>query len=614
MKSISVVKYGLAVALSVIHLANFWVVFPSNILRGLHLAFVFALVYLRLAEKSTKAAGRVFNIVKAAVAVGACAYYAFNFYSLIERVTFPESIDQVIGILLIALVLDATSRTVGKGMGIVCAAFLAYMVLGRYLPGAVGHGGYGLPRMIGHLYLSSNGVFGSMIEISATYIAMFTLLGAFLEKSGASEAFINIALKATGRLQGGPALTAVIASCLFGTVSGSAVVNVIATGTFTIPLMKSIGVAPHVAGAVEAAASTGGQIMPPVMGAGAFIMSDITGVPYSTIVIRALIPALVYFFGVFMAVSLYVRRENIQALPEEQIPSWAKVRDGLYLLAPMVLVFIMIIMRYTPSKAAIVAIGVSAALIVLRMFSRPAHGVRQLADSLADGATGVSTVAMGLACAGLIIGVVTLTGLGAKFVSFVIAISNGMPLLALVFVAVACIILGMGLPTSAAYVITATLAVPALVEMGLPLFACHMFVFYFAVIAPITPPVAIAAYAGASIAHGDPNKTGWKAFAFALPAFLMPFMFVMNPLLLAEGSVGWILWALVSALLGATALSATTQGYFFGTVSLGERVVLGIAAVMLIDPGLVTDVIGLCVIAGMTTYRILKSRRREVTA
>jgi TRAP transporter 4TM/12TM fusion protein len=607
-------KYSIFVTgfvLSTIHIANILFIFPSNILRGAHLALVFTLVYLC----GLKGAGRLkcgFDIAKMIVAMVICFYYGFAYDTLIDNVTSPELHDMIFGIALVLILIDATVRTVGKGMGVVTIAFLFYLFVGKYLPGDIGHAGYSLARCIGHIFMSSNGIFGSMIQISATYIAMFTLVGAFLERCKASDAFINIALKAAGRMRGGPALTAVIASCLFGTVNGSAVVNVITTGTFTIPLMKSIGVAPHVAGAVEAAASTGGQLMPPVMGAGAFIMADITGVPYSEIIIKAAIPALIFFGGVFAGVYCYVRRENIPPVDPARIPSWGAVIRGSYLLLPMAVILGMILQNYSPMYSALAGIIVGAILIVSNDIRKPKAIIENLNMSLVEGSTNLASVAMGLACAGIIIGVITLTGLGSKFVTMVLYISQGMPLLALALVAIACLILGMGLPTSAAYVITATMAVPAMIKMGFPLIASHLFIFYFAVIAPVTPPVAIAAYAGAGIAGASPNATGWKAFAFALPAFLAPFMFVYNPLLLAEGNQFAIMWAFFTAMVGAFTLAASTQGYFFGKLSAVMRVALGGAALCLIDPGFITDMIGLAVILFVSVMRFLKNKRSSL--
>lgn len=595
------------VFLSLVHLVNIVYVIPSHILRSLHLGLLFIIVYMKFADdSSTKAI--IFSTIKGLLGFSICLYYGITFDELVMRAVAPTSLDLICGAILILLVIDASARTVGLGMAVVAICFIGYIFLGGYLPGELGHRGYSLSRIIGHLFITSNGIFGSMLQMSATYIAVFTILGAYLESCGASDAFINIALKSTGKLQGGPALAAVIASCLFGTVNGSAVVNVITTGTFTIPLMKGVGIAPHVAGAVEAAASTGGQLMPPVMGAGAFIMADITGIPYSQIIIHAAIPAIIYFLGVFFGVFLYIKRDNIPPVDPSKIPSTEAMLKGMHLLLPLLVVLVMILMKYSPMYSAFYGILTAIALVVLNTKNVYKFFVK-MRDSLYYGAIYLSSVAMGLACAGLIIGAITLTGLGSKFVMLVINISGGYPFIALVFVAVAVLILGMGLPTSAAYIITATMAIPALTEMGFDLLACHLFVFYFAVIAPVTPPVAIAAYAGAGIANADPTKTGFRAFLFALPAFLMPFMFMYNPLLLANGDPMVVTYSAFTAAIGAICLAGASQGYLFGRLNIIFRIILLIGALCLIKPGIYTDMAGLVIVIAIAIYfKVRKSQ------
>lgn len=603
----------IAMILSVIHILNIWMTFPSHFMRGIHLAFILVLIYLGTSFDRSKKAACVINIVELIVGAAGCAYYAIYYEDLAMRMNSLTTLDKVMGILLILIILDATRRTLGASMAIVTLVFLVYMFLGHYLPGALGHSKYSLGRMVSHMYIGSNGVFGTLLQMSCTYLALFTLLGAFLEACGASNAFINIALKITGRLQGGPALAAVIASCLFGMVNGSAVVNVVTTGTFTIPLMKSLGIAPHVAAAVEVAASTGGQLMPPVMGTGAFIMADMTGTPYSTIITKALIPALVYFIGIFAGVFFYVKRENVATVSPDTLPSTKSILREAYMLAPLLVVLVLILNNYSASFAAFWAIAVAFLLVFINNIKTPAKFIEGLTKSLVDGAFNLSSVATGLACAGIITGVVTLTGLGNKFVNLVIKISGGMPFLALILIAVACLILGMGLPTSAAYVITANMAVPALAEMGLPILACHLFVFYFAVIAPVTPPVAIAAYAGASIADCSATKAGYKSFIFAIPAFAMPFMFVYNPLLLGEGEPIRVVWAGITSIIGAIAIGACTQGYLASRLTIVERILLGAAAFAMIESSILTDAIGIGLILFVAIVSIIRKKRNKDT-
>ncbi|GHV44025.1 C4-dicarboxylate ABC transporter [Synergistales bacterium] len=596
----------LAMVLSIIHILNVWMTFPSHTMRGLHLAFIFSLIYLGKSFDTKKPIACGINLIELIVGAFCCMYYAINYENLAYRMNSLTSFDKLVGVLLILIIVDATRRTIGMSMAIVTSVFLLYLFYGYLLPGFLNHARYSLGRIVGHMYVGSNGIFGTLLQMSCTYLALFTLLGSFLDACGASNSFISIAMKLTGRLQGGPALAAVVASCLFGMINGSAVVNVVTTGTFTIPMMKELGIAAHVAAAVEAAASTGGQLMPPVMGTGAFIMADITGVPYSEVIVRAAIPALVYFIGVFSGVYFYVKRQNIPKIDPSVLPSGKTILQDTYLLIPMAVVLVLILRHYSPPYAAFWSVVVAVVLIFIRDIRVPKAVMANLGKSLVDGAINLSGVAIGLACAGIITGVVTLTGIGNKFVSLVIAISGGQPFLSLVLVAVACLILGMGLPTSAAYVITATMAVPAMMAMNLPVFACHLFVFYFAVIAPVTPPVAIAAYAGAGIAEASPNKAGIQSFIFALPAFLMPFMFVYNPLLLYQGDMIECLVAGITAIVGAVAIGACTQGYFTTHLNAVARLIVGASALLLIHPDNITDAIGIVGIAGVAVYNTFR--------
>jgi TRAP transporter 4TM/12TM fusion protein len=592
--------FVLAGLLAIFHIVNMWTVLPTSFSRGIHVGAVLLLAYARIGQNKNKLMN-AFTILKVAIGVYACVHYMFFFEAMYTNQT---TFDVVIGVLFVLVILDITFRSVGVGMGVVLAVFLIYVYVGRFMPGIFGHAGYSVSRTIYHLYVSPNGIFGAFIQISIAYIAMFSILGGFFEHCGASDSFIKLAMKVTGRMQGGPALAAVIASCLFGMVNGSAVVNVVTTGTLTIPLMKSLGIQPIVAGAVEAAASTGGQLMPPVMGAGAFIMADITGIPYSQIIIKALIPALVYFISVFFGVYFYVKRANIPRPDPNLIPSGPVILKGLYLLLPMFVVLVLILRDFSAGYSALMATFCATALILFREFKSPRVFAKNVWISLVEGSNSIVSIATALAAAGLIVGVVSLTGFGNRFVSLVITLSQGSSLLALIFVALACLILGMGLPTSAAYVLTATMAVPAMVQLKLPLIACHLFVFYFAVIAPVTPPVAIAAYAGAGIADASPSKTGLKAFVFTIPAFLVPFLFVYNPVLLAEGNGIDILIAGISAVAGSAVLAAGTQGYFFGKLGVVSRLILFIASLFMFVPGVASDLLGISavVIIGIISF------------
>ncbi len=607
----SIIVQLAAFILSFLHIINIWLVLPTHFMRGMHLAFIFMLVFLTKSH-ATEKLKKHFAYLELSIGVFACIYYIVFYETLSLKGSNLSNFDLVVGALLILILIDATIRTIGKGMAFVTLAFILYLFIGKYLPAGFGHAGYKMTRIVSHMFISPNGIFGSLLQISATYLALFTLLGAFLDRCGASDAFINIALKLTGKMQGGPAMAAVVASCLFGMINGSAVVNVVTTGTFTIPLMKSLGIASHIASAVEAAASTGGQLMPPIMGAGAFIMSDITGISYSEVVIKALIPALVFFIGVFGGVFFYVKRENIPPIDSKLLPSNERIIKDSYMLIPMVVVFVLILMRFSAVYSALLAIGTATFLIALQNRKKLSTFINTVFQSMTEGALNLSGVATGLACAGIITGVVTLTGLGNKFVALILQISSGNPLLSLVMVAFACLILGMGLPTSAAYVITATMAVPAMIQMGFPLFASHLFVFYFAVIAPVTPPVAIAAYAAAGIADSNPTTTGVQSFIFAIPAFMMPFMFIYNPLLLGEGSLALVLWAAFTAIVGAIALAAANQSYCFIKINILSRTLLTASAFSLILPGNFSDIIGITGTALVVLKSYMEYKKSQV--
>ena len=600
---------ALALILALLHIANIIFMFQSHVILGLHLGFILILIFLGQGLPENKLL-MIIDLLALAVSLVACANFSLNYTELFMKIARISVWNQILGAALILVVLYATYRTIGTGMTVIAGIFLLYVFLGQHIPGAAGHAGFRTTRIIAHLYISSNGVFGSLLQISATYLAIFTLFGAYLDRCEASNAFINLAISATGRVAGGPALAAVVASMLFGMINGSAVVNVVTTGTFTIPLMESLGVLPEIAGAVEAAASTGGQLMPPVMGAGAFIMSDITGVSYADVIRQAVIPALVYFIGVFSGVFFYIHKAKIPKMDPALIPPTKKILSELYLLIPFIAVLVLILMDYSPMFAALIAVAMAVTLVIIRNIKQPKVIVKKIAEGLIDGSKGLSSVACGLACAGVIVGCVTLTGLGSKFVTLVVTISGSYPLLALLLIAVACLILGMGLPTSAAYVITATMAAPAMVRMGFPLFASHLFIFYFAVIAPVTPPVAIAAYAGAGIAKGDPTRTGVNAFLFALPAFLCPFMFIYNPLLLGHGQAVEVIWAAVTAVAGAIAIGASSQKYLATELTLLQSLLLLGGAFLMLYPGLVTDLIGIAIIAVIVLWSLFGKKKK----
>ena len=429
-------------------------------------------------------------------------------------------------------------RSIGPELPIVAIIFLLYAYFGPKLPGLLGHRGYDLRRIIYHTYLTTEGIFGTPLSVSSTYVFLFILFGAFLDKTGVGKFFIDMAFSLTGHMRGGPAKTAVVASCLMGSISGSSVANTVTTGAFTIPLMKRVGYKPHFAGAVEAAASTGGQIMPPVMGAAAFIMAEFTGISYLEIIISAAIPAILYYLAVGTMVHLEACKLGLRGVSRAELPHTRDVLVKIYLLLPVVFIIYFLVKGFTPFKAAYwgiigtVLIGIVDVIVNYLLRHEGQINVRQyivnMIDALADGARGSVSVAMACATAGIVVGVVTLTGLGLKVATLIIALAGGNLLLTLFFTMIASIILGMGLPTTAKYIVLATMAAPALTDLGVPLMAAHLFILYFGVIADVTPPVALAAYAGAGIAGANAMQTGFTALV-GFGRISNSFVFALSP-------------------------------------------------------------------------------------
>ncbi len=570
--------------------------------RSVHLMFAMVLAFLLwpASKKLSKHKLPWYDVVLALLGVGVCVYLYVNYHALILRAGLPTSMDVAVGVVAILLVLEIARRAVGPELPIVAGIFILYAYLGPYFPGALMHRGYSLRTIVDHLFLTTEGIFGIPLGVSATFVFLFILYGAFLEKTGVGQFFIDLAFAATGHMRGGPAKTAVLASGLMGSISGSSVANTVTTGAFTIPAMKKVGYSPEFAGAVEAAASTGGQIMPPVMGAAAFIMAEMTGIAYIDIVKAAAIPAILYYVGVATMVHLEAVKTGLKGLPKSMLPNaGVTLKRSWYLLIPLISIVYFLMAGRSPFWAAFqsinIAVVVAAAGFLLKRDLRSAKSlIFGIPRAFENGARSAIGVAAACACAGIVVGVVTLTGLGLRFAHIVVEVAGGHLLPTLFMTMIASIILGMGLPTTAKYIVLATMAAPALVQLGVPLIAAHLFIFYFGIIADITPPVALAAYAGAGIAGGNAMKTGLTAVKLALAAFLIPYIFALSPgLLLID--VTWVeaLHNIATALMGIVALAAAVQAYFVGPALLWERLLLFAAALGLIDPGLLTDTFGL---------------------
>jgi TRAP transporter 4TM/12TM fusion protein len=474
------------------------------------------------------------------------------------------------------------------GLTITAALFLAYPLFFSQVP---------IPTLLEQLYLSTEGILGSTLGVSASYVMLFVIFGAFMEKSGTGQLFMDFALSLAGHTAGGPGKVSVISSSLFGTVSGSAVANVMVDGPITIPLMKRTGFRPPFAAAVEAVASTGGQIMPPVMGAAAFVMAEFLAVPYLQVALWAAIPALLYYVAVFFAVHFEAKRHGLAGVPRSELPRFGRVMvQRGHLFIPILIVLFGLILGYSAPLCALVGALACIPVALLRRTTREGIGWRNVYEALIDGARNTLGVAMACACAGIVIGVVTITGLGIVFTQFVVALAQNSLLLALVLTAIAGMILGMGMPTTPSYIVMVSLLVPAVIKLGAITPAAHMFAFYFAILSAITPPVALAVFAAAGLARADLWTSGWEAVRVAAPAYIVPFMFVYEPSLMMIGEPTTIATSSISAIVGVASLAAGLMGYLKRECSWWERALLVAAALLLIKPGYVTDVIGLALL------------------
>lgn len=623
--TIGTIAMLIAIAMSIFQLstAGFGTLISAR-QRSLHIIFAYTLGFLFYPAKQKTKKDKVSILDFVLIGLVFIVFgYLFVFYKDIAiKGTNVTTMDMILGGLAILLTLEITRRVVGPELPIVAIVFLSYAKLGPYLPGLLAHRGYTFERIISHMYLALEGIMGIPLGVSATFVFMFILFGAFLDKTGVGKFFIDLAYSLTGHLRSGPAMTAVLASGLMGSVSGSSVANTVTTGAFTIPLMKKTGYEPHFAGAVEAAASTGGQIMPPVMGAAAFIMAEFTGFSYLNIVVAAAIPAILYYFAVGTMVHLEACKLGLKGIPKEELPKLGKIlmAEG-YLLIPLFSIIGFLMMKLPPTLSAFLAIIISVIIAVTASLIKKnkSFGLKELFGALEAGAKGSVGVACACACAGMIVGVVTLTGLGLRIAELIVTLAGGMLLPTLFFTMIASIILGMGLPTTAKYIVLATMAVPALVKLNVNLMSAHLFILYFGVVADITPPVALAAYAGAGIAGANSMKTGFQAFKIAIAAFIVPYIFVIDPsLILVKSVVGTtveflpILSAIpmiISAVIGIVCLAGAVEGYLVDFAKIYERLLLGVAALLLLSPGLLTDVFGLGAL--VIVYLLQKNRQKN---
>lgn len=586
----------------------------AMIQRCVHLSFGICLVFLLCpTKKSWVKNGRFhpLDLLLTVLAVIPPLYILVNYQQLILRAGTVTPTDAVVGLLGIVMVLEAARRIVGLPIVIVVLCFLAYGFLGPYMPGPLAHRGLTINQMVGHLFFTTEGVFGIPLGVSSTFIFLFILFGAYLEKTGLGKFFIDIANALAGWASGGPAKVAVISSALQGTISGSSVANVVGSGSFTIPMMKKLGYHKNFAGAVEAAASTGGQLMPPIMGAAAFLMAEFVGIPYMEVVKAAVVPAILYFLGVFLGVHFEAKKNHLEGTPRSQLEPWGRImKEEGHLAIPLIAIIALLASGYTPMKAALAGIFISIATAMLRASTRMSF--YDIVDGLVKGARGALGVIIACASAGMIIGIVTKTGVGLKLASALVTVAAGNFMLLLLCTMLTSLILGMGVPTTANYVITSTIAAPALIQLGVPILAAHMFVFYFGIIADITPPVALAAYAGSAISGGDPLKTGVNASKLGIAAFIIPYVFVLSPQLLGIGATfGSVLFTTCTAIIGMTGISGAMIGQFYCRANILERLLLVAGGLCLIDPHTLTDIIGVAILAGVFALQYFRTKKAK---
>lgn len=566
---------------------------------AVHLAFTLCLVFLLYpaTSKQSKTSGIPFyDFILGAVGVASAMYLVVFFNDLTTRAGLPTQTDLIMGFLLIVTLLEATRRISNPVLPCLAIVALLYCYVGRSLPDMIAHRGFSIPRIVNHMYLGTEGIFGTPLEVSSTFVFMFILFGAVLEKTGLGKFIIDLSMALAGWSTGGPAKVAVVSSGLMGTVSGSSVANVCTTGMFTIPLMKSVGYEPHFAGAVEAVASTGGQIMPPVMGAGAFIMAQFLGVPYIEVALAAVVPALLYYFAVMVQVHFEATRLGLKGIPWSQLPPlWPLLKSKGFLLIPLIAIIYFLLAGYTPLKAAFNGILVSFVLSWLNKETRLTPP--RIMEAFETGARGAIGVACACATVGMVVGMGTLTGLALRIANAIVTLAGGSKILTLFYTMLASIVLGTGLPTTANFIVTSTMAAPALFKLGVPAKAAYMFVFYFGIAADLTPPVALAAYAGSGIAGSDPMKTGVTAFKLALAGFLVPYIYVYNPMLLFIDVVPMVMvQAIFTALLGVFLLAMATIGFYKAYLAWYMRIIALGGALGLLIPGTLTDLAGLAVL------------------
>ena len=606
---------GIAMALFQLYYTIGYGVLEGSLLAAIFLSFAFTMIFLlHPAVKPREGRGEpvfllLVDLVLAACAIATSVYLYFNYEELQERMAYIDEVPAqavALAYILVGLSLEATRRMTGLPLFTVAIAFFAYFLWGDHLPALIRHNGATLENIAENMYLTGEGVYGIPIMLACSTLFAFMMFGAFLEGSNMSSIFMDLAYRLTRKSQGGPAKVAIFASALFGTISGSSAGNVYTTGVFTIPLMKKCGYQPHFAGAVEAVASTGGQIMPPVMGTAAFLMADLSGAGYLNVAKAALLPAIMYYLALLVMIHFEAVKRNLGRTPAELIPEAKSVIRRLYYLLPIGVLIACLAMGRSVVFCANIA---TLSIVILAMFKKETRFTfKSFLDALVASSRSALMVSACCASAGIIIGVLSLTGIGYKFINLITILAGNSLFLLMVLLMLTSFVLGMGMPTTPAYIVVATLGAPALIKPGAAPLVAHMFVFYYAILSFITPPVCVAAFAGAAIAGSKAMETGFTAFKLGIVAFIVPYMFVYQPALLGFGATSEILWAACTALVGVIGLAAGMQGWLLCLASVPERLIFIGGGLTLIYPGLKTDLIGFALLGLGLAIQLAKKR------
>jgi TRAP transporter 4TM/12TM fusion protein len=578
--------------------------------RGVYVLLTYVMIFISFPFWSRSSHNRptIIDVILALASIFVVGYWMMEFENLNYRMGAETQMDIWVSILGIILSLEVSRRVLGWSITIVGAAFLIYGYFGPYMPGPIAHRGFDIERLASFIFLTQDGVFGVMCNVLVTYVIIFIFFGSFLQQSGVGKFFIDWPMALAGKSMGGPAKVAVVASGFFGSVSGSAIANTVSTGSFTIPLMKKAGFRPHVAGAIEPAASIGGMFMPPIMGAGGFLMAEMTNTPYVHIMAIAIFPALLYFLSVFVMIHFEAKKLNIRGIDLEGQPRAREVfKQHWFKAMPLVIIVIMMLFGYSPGMAAFWA---TLSCVVISWADKEYRmGHREIWRAMVVGSRNTLVIGATVGVIGIIVGTISLTGIGLKFSDLIISFSGGNLLFAIILIAIASLALGMGVPVTASYLIIAVLAVPALNELGVSLIAAHMIVYWFSQNSNVTPPVCVAAYAGAAIAGSDPWKTGWTALKFSKLIYVVPFLFAYEPAMVLNASIQEIIMVYFAATIGTIAFSAWSMFYLLRKTTIVEWIIFGVGTYLCFSPDLVKDIVGISIVGLVILNQHRKNKR-----